>query len=42
VKIAGTVAELLILLFVTINCYVNVAKYISDKRKNRNNSEQDS
>lgn len=40
-KLAASITEILILVFVTINCYVNVAKYLSDRRKDKNTSEQD-
>jgi hypothetical protein len=32
-KIAHSVAEILILTFVALNCYVNVRRYIWDRRK---------
>ena len=40
-KIAVSFTEVLILIGVSLNCYVNVAKYISDQRKNKDCSEQD-
>jgi len=34
-KIGHSIAELLILFFVTLNCYVNVRRFMWDKRKRK-------